>query len=85
MELLQRNLHGAASATATLRALPALAVFSYQCSPLSTGRGIESVFQQARAYKQTATDTVVVVLLDEVRMSTTTICGCVVLLLLSVA
>jgi hypothetical protein len=66
MELLNSNLNGAASGSDALRALPAVEVFSYQCSPLSTGRGIEAVFDKARTYKRAATNTVVVVLLDEV-------------------
>lgn len=45
---LQSNLNGDASDNDFLRGLPAVEVFSYQCSPLSTSAGIESAFETAR-------------------------------------
>jgi hypothetical protein len=44
-------------------------VFSYQCSPLSTSTGIEQIFDSARRYKLGASNTIVVVLLDEVGLA----------------
>ncbi|KNC55646.1 uncharacterized protein AMSG_01915 [Thecamonas trahens ATCC 50062] len=69
MELVQANLNGDASENAFLRSLPAVEVFSYQCSPLSTSDGIEAAFETARRYKREAPNTVVVVLLDEVGLA----------------
>lgn len=66
MGLIQSNLNGEASDNEFLRSLPAVEVFSYQCSPLSTSSGIEQVFESARRYKREAPNTVVVILLDEV-------------------
>lgn len=66
MGLIQSNLNGEASENEFLRALPAAEVFSYQCSPLSTTLGIEQVFESARRYKREASNTIVVILLDEV-------------------
>ena len=69
MELIQSNLQGDASANEFLQSLPAVAVFSYQCSPLSTSAGIEQAFETARRYRREAPNTVVVVLLDEVGLA----------------
>jgi E3 ubiquitin-protein ligase RNF213 len=66
MGLIQSNLNGDASENDFLRSLPAVEVFSYQCSPLSTSLGIEQAFESARRYKREASNTVVVILLDEV-------------------
>ena len=69
VSLIQSNLNGDASANAFLRSLPAVEVFSYQCSPLSTSEGIEQAFERAQRYKLEAGNTVVVVLLDEVGLA----------------
>jgi hypothetical protein len=69
MRLLQDNLKGEASANGFLKALPAVTVFSYQCSPLSTSVGIEQAVAQARRYRQSSTNTITVVLLDEVGLA----------------
>lgn len=69
MGLVQSNLNGDASENEFLRSLPAVEVFSYQCSPLSTSAGIEQAFESSRRYKREATNTVVVVLLDEVGLA----------------
>jgi hypothetical protein len=39
MGLVSSNMNGNASDNAFLKALPAVEVFSYQCSPLSTSQG----------------------------------------------
>lgn len=69
MNLIQSNLNGDASDNDFLKSLPAVEVFSYQCSPLSTSAGIEQAFHSARRYKREAQNTVVVVLLDEVGLA----------------
>lgn len=69
MNLIQSNLNGDASDTKFLRSLPAVEVFSYQCSPLSTSQGIEQAFEAADRYQSEAQNTVVVVLLDEVGLA----------------
>ena len=69
MGLIQQNLNGDASENEFLRSLPAVEVFSYQCSPLSTSQGIEQAFEAAGRYKKEAPDTTVVVLLDEVGLA----------------
>ena len=57
MALASANLNGDASADAFLRALPAVEVFPYQCSPLSTSDGIEQTFESARRYRREAAPT----------------------------
>ena len=69
MGLLQSNLKGKASDNEFLKTLPAVEVFSYQCSPLSTSSGIETAFDKARRYLRESANTVVVVLLDEVGLA----------------
>jgi hypothetical protein len=69
MGLVQSNLNGDASDNEFLRSLPAVEVFSYQCSPLSTSAGIEQAFESSRRYRREAPNTVVVVLLDEVGLA----------------
>jgi hypothetical protein len=48
---------------------PAVEVFSYQCSPLSTSQGIEQTFHHAVRYQSNASNTIVVVLMDEVGLA----------------
>jgi len=70
VEILQRNLNGAASEKPFLKTLPALQVMAYQCSPLSTANGLLNVFNNARKYAgQESSKTVVCVLLDEVGLA----------------
>jgi hypothetical protein len=69
MELVQSNLNGEASESAFLKTLPAVEVFSYQCSPLSTSEGIQAAFETAARYKREAPNSCVVVLLDEVGLA----------------
>ena len=69
MGLVQSNLNGDASEHPFLKTLPAVEVFSYQCSPLSTSQGIEQAFESSRRYRREAENTVVVVLLDEVGLA----------------
>lgn len=69
MNLIQQNLNGDASDNEFLRSLPAVEVFSYQCSPLSTSQGIEQAFEGAVRYKHESPNTNTVVLLDEVGLA----------------
>ena len=69
MGLIQSNLNGDASDNRFLRSLPAVEVFSYQCSPLSTSAGIEQAFEAANRYVSEAQNTLGVVLLDEVGLA----------------
>eukprot|EP00656_Telonema_subtile_P027205 TRINITY_DN2923_c0_g1_i1.p1 TRINITY_DN2923_c0_g1~~TRINITY_DN2923_c0_g1_i1.p1 ORF type:complete len:2755 (-),score=765.54 TRINITY_DN2923_c0_g1_i1:91-8355(-) len=69
MDIVQSNLNGDASENEWLRTLPAVELFSYQCSPLSKSDGIEQAFETARRYKKGASNTLVCVLLDEVGLA----------------
>jgi len=70
MELLQSNLNGEASERPFLKLFPAVEVFPFQCSPLSTAQGISSAFASARRYREGQSNkTLVVVLLDEVGLA----------------
>ena len=69
MKLIMRNMNGEASDSVFFRSLPAVSLFSYQCSPLSTSQGIEQAFMKAHKYKQQSPDSIVIVLLDEVGLA----------------
>ena len=69
MGLVQSNLNGEASDNEFLRSFPGVEIFSYQCSPLSTSNGIEQAFESARRYNRDSPNTIVVVLLDEVKLA----------------
>jgi energy-coupling factor transporter ATP-binding protein EcfA2 len=66
VNIIQSNLNGDASDNKFLRSLPAVQIFAYQCSPLSTSAGIEQAFDSARRYKEQSPNTCVIVLLDEI-------------------
>ncbi|CAN0062103.1 unnamed protein product, partial [Sphacelaria rigidula] len=67
--ILVRSLKGRESSNAFLRSFPAVEMFSHQCSPQSTSHGILQTFNLARRYRETAPNTVVLVLLDEVGLA----------------
>eukprot|EP00931_Biecheleriopsis_adriatica_P017997 TRINITY_DN1271_c1_g1_i1.p1 TRINITY_DN1271_c1_g1~~TRINITY_DN1271_c1_g1_i1.p1 ORF type:complete len:4782 (+),score=1057.93 TRINITY_DN1271_c1_g1_i1:65-14410(+) len=69
MGVLQNNLNGNVSKVDFFKAMPALDVFAYQCSPLSTPDAILSAFNQARNSNLSNTSTIVCVLLDEVGLA----------------
>ena len=50
MRLLTENLKGKDSHNNYLKTLPAVAVFTYQCSPLSTSHGIEDTVRKAQQH-----------------------------------
>jgi hypothetical protein len=66
MEIVSSNLNGKASANEFLRSLPAIQVFSYQCSQYSKEEALVETFEAAKRYQKYASDTIVVVLLNEV-------------------
>jgi len=69
VELIGSHLNGKMSDIPFFQEYPAVEVFSYQCSPLSTSQGIEQTFRHAQKYQSNASNTIVVVLLDEVGLA----------------
>ena len=77
MSIAVGQLNGQSSESDWLKHLPALEVFPYQCSPLSTSAGIEAAFRAARRYAEScnegcgsgASRAVCAVLLDEVGLA----------------
>eukprot|EP00930_Biecheleria_cincta_P035478 TRINITY_DN24399_c0_g1_i1.p1 TRINITY_DN24399_c0_g1~~TRINITY_DN24399_c0_g1_i1.p1 ORF type:complete len:4764 (+),score=1067.82 TRINITY_DN24399_c0_g1_i1:48-14339(+) len=69
METLQSNLNGEVSNKEFFKAMPAVDVFAYQCSPLSTPDAILSAFHTARQSNLGHKGTIVCVLLDEVGLA----------------
>eukprot|EP01130_Rhizamoeba_saxonica_P005883 TRINITY_DN2328_c0_g2_i1.p1 TRINITY_DN2328_c0_g2~~TRINITY_DN2328_c0_g2_i1.p1 ORF type:complete len:3185 (-),score=755.13 TRINITY_DN2328_c0_g2_i1:18-8699(-) len=69
VELIGSNLNGKTSDKPFFQEYPAVEIFSYQCSPLSTSQGIEQTFHHAIRYQANASNTIVVVLLDEVGLA----------------
>eukprot|EP01124_Arcella_intermedia_P034928 TRINITY_DN8767_c0_g1_i1.p1 TRINITY_DN8767_c0_g1~~TRINITY_DN8767_c0_g1_i1.p1 ORF type:complete len:3649 (-),score=794.98 TRINITY_DN8767_c0_g1_i1:25-9951(-) len=69
IELIGSHLNGKMSDVPFFQEYPAVEVFSYQCSPLSTSQGIEQTFRHAKKYQSNASNTIVVVLLDEVGLA----------------
>ena len=69
LELIASNLNGKTSKSPFFQDFPAVEIFSYQCSPLSTSEGIEQTFIHAKRYQENTSNTRVVVLLDEVGLA----------------
>jgi hypothetical protein len=69
MEILQNNMNGPVSTKAFFQSMPAVEVFPYQCSPLSTPDSVLKAFQTARKSNLAGSKTIVVVLLDEVGLA----------------
>jgi len=69
MDILKTNLNGEVSEVEFFRAMPAVEVFAYQCSPLSTPEAILYAFNSARKSNIGDTKTIVCVLLDEVGLA----------------
>ena len=69
MQVMASNLQGKQSRRAFWRTFPAVYIFHYQCSPMSTAQGIEHQFDMARRYQNHATDCITVLLLDEVGLA----------------
>eukprot|EP01080_Neovahlkampfia_damariscottae_P004913 gene4913-8502_t len=67
MDILATNLQGTTSRNSFLKKLPAIEIFSYQCSSFSNIEGITRLFEIARTYQKNAPPhTLVVVLLNEI-------------------
>ena len=69
MDVLKNNLKGAVSPNPFFKAMPAVEVFAYQCSPLSTPEAIQGAFASARGYQVGDDKTIICVLLDEVGLA----------------
>ena len=69
LQVLASNLKGDQSSSPFWAKFPALYIFPYQCSPLSTAAGIKHQFDIACNYQKKATKTMVVLLLDEVGLA----------------
>ena len=67
VELLESSFSGDSSPSPFARSFPAIILFRYQCSPLSTAHGIAQTFSLARKYEHP--NTIVAVLLDEVGLA----------------
>lgn len=69
MDLLKSNLNGVVSEREFFRAMPAVEVFAYQCSPMSTPEAILYAFESARRSNIGDSKRIVCVLLDEVGLA----------------
>eukprot|EP01063_Lacrimia_lanifica_P019635 TRINITY_DN2709_c0_g1_i1.p1 TRINITY_DN2709_c0_g1~~TRINITY_DN2709_c0_g1_i1.p1 ORF type:complete len:3358 (+),score=963.91 TRINITY_DN2709_c0_g1_i1:646-10074(+) len=69
LQVLANNLKGEQSTSPFWQRFPALYMFPYQCSPLSTAAGIRHQFDIACSYQKKSTKTIVVLLLDEVGLA----------------
>ncbi|CAE8651944.1 unnamed protein product [Polarella glacialis] len=69
MGVLQNNLNGEVSNKEFFKSMPAVEVFAYQCSPLSTPDAILGAFHTARQSNLGHKSTIVCVLLDEVGLA----------------
>ncbi|KAK3256804.1 hypothetical protein CYMTET_34083, partial [Cymbomonas tetramitiformis] len=69
LQILGANLRGAQSPEVFWRKFPALYLFQYQCSPLSTAQGIQQQFNITCSYQQKAAGTIATLLLDEVGLA----------------
>ena len=69
LQVLASNLQGEQSPSKFWARFPALYIFPYQCSPLSTAAGIKHQFDIACSYQKKATKTIVILLLDEVGLA----------------
>ena len=69
LQVIASNLQGQQSSHRTWRRFPAIYIFQYQCSPLSTARSILYQFEAAKSYQSNAEDVITVLLLDEVGLA----------------
>eukprot|EP01060_Flectonema_neradi_P020833 TRINITY_DN2832_c5_g1_i4.p1 TRINITY_DN2832_c5_g1~~TRINITY_DN2832_c5_g1_i4.p1 ORF type:complete len:4086 (+),score=767.97 TRINITY_DN2832_c5_g1_i4:3344-15601(+) len=69
LQVLANNLKGDQSTSDYWKRFPALYIFPYQCSPLSTAAGIKHQFDIACNYQTKAQKTIVILLLDEVGLA----------------
>ena len=69
MQVITSNLQGQQSPRAYFRDFPAVHVFPYQCSPMSSSDAIQRQFDMACRYQAHATEQLAVLLLDEVGLA----------------
>lgn len=71
VDLISKAMRGKASANKRLHHLPDINIFAYQCSPLSTAKGIAQTFRSARRYAEESSgnSSLSVVLLDEISLA----------------
>lgn len=66
IQIIASNLQGKQSAMPLWRNFPAVYIFQYQCSPLSTSASILFQYEAAKSYQEHSQDVLTVLLLDEV-------------------
>jgi hypothetical protein len=69
MQVISSNLQGDQSLRKFWRKFPAIFVFQYQCSPMSSSESIEHQFNMAVRYQRHARNVITVLLLDEVGLA----------------
>lgn len=69
IQIIASNLLGKQSPHALWRNFPAVYIFQYQCSPLSTSASILFQYEAAKSYQQHSQDVITVLLLDEVGLA----------------
>ncbi|CAE7238243.1 RNF213 [Symbiodinium microadriaticum] len=69
IQIIASNLQGKQSPMPLWRNFPAVYIFQYQCSPLSTSSSILYQFEAAKSYQEHAEDVLTVLLLDEVGLA----------------
>lgn len=69
IQIIASNLQGSQSPMALWRKFPAVYIFQYQCSPLSTSSSILYQFEAAKSYQEHSEDVLTVLLLDEVGLA----------------
>jgi hypothetical protein len=69
LQVIASNLQGVKSSNPFWRKFPAIHLFQYQCSPLSSAHSILHQFETAKSYQQHAQNVNTVLLLDEVGLA----------------
>jgi E3 ubiquitin-protein ligase RNF213 len=69
IQIIASNLQGALSPMPLWRKFPAVYIFQYQCSPLSTSASILYQYESAKSYQEHSEDVMTVLLLDEVGLA----------------
>jgi hypothetical protein len=69
IQIIASNLQGKLSPMPLWRQFPAVYIFQYQCSPLSTSASILYQFESAKSYQEHSEDVTTVLLLDEVGLA----------------
>ena len=69
IQIISSNLQGKQSKKQLWQKYPAVFIFQYQCSPMSTSHSILFQFEAAKSYQTHAQDVLTVLLLDEVGLA----------------